>query len=126
MLQRGDLLPHFAVRTVDGGTLAYSTIWQRRNLVLLLIGTDPEATNRARSAVESRKCDFATADTEIVITADAIDGLPARGCVIADRWGEIVHMASVGPTTTFPPVDELLEWVSYTQMRCPECEGETK
>jgi hypothetical protein len=37
MLQRGDLLPHFAVTTLDGGVMTYSTIWQRKNLVLVIL-----------------------------------------------------------------------------------------
>jgi hypothetical protein len=38
MLQRGDSVPHFEVKTVEGQRFSYSTIWQRRHLVLLAIG----------------------------------------------------------------------------------------
>ena len=34
MLQRGDLVPHFTVKTLHGDEFSYATIWQRRNLVL--------------------------------------------------------------------------------------------
>ena len=39
MLQRGDSVPHFDVRNVDNEPVSYSTIWQRRNLVLVTLAT---------------------------------------------------------------------------------------
>ena len=35
MLQRGDLVPHFKVKTVGGDLFNYSTIWQRKHLLLV-------------------------------------------------------------------------------------------
>jgi hypothetical protein len=35
ILQRGDIVPHFDVRTTSGERFSYSAIWQRKNLVLI-------------------------------------------------------------------------------------------
>ena len=37
MLQAGDLVPHFTVKTLHGDEFSYLTIWQRRNLVLIAL-----------------------------------------------------------------------------------------
>ena len=37
MLQRGDSVPVFEVTTVDGEPFSYSSIWQRKNLLLLTL-----------------------------------------------------------------------------------------
>ena len=47
MLQRGDSVPHFWVTTVGGEVFSYSTIWQRKNLVLLCL---PAAESQSSGA----------------------------------------------------------------------------
>ena len=47
MLQTGDLVPHFTVTTFSGGSFDYSDIWQRKNLVLVLLPhADSAATTK--------------------------------------------------------------------------------
>jgi len=43
--------------------------------------------------------------------------------VIADRWGEIVHIASPphGQASQLPNVDEVLSWIRFVRIQCPEC-----
>jgi cystathionine beta-lyase/cystathionine gamma-synthase len=42
--------------------------------------------------------------------------------VVADRWGEILFLDSPSdPTWRVPDVDELLSWVHFAQIQCPEC-----
>lgn len=43
--------------------------------------------------------------------------------VVADRWGEILHIASqsAADLSRLPSVDELLSWVQFARMQCPEC-----
>jgi hypothetical protein len=62
--------------------------------------------------------------TECVITRDVVAGAPSPGIVVADRWGEIVHVARGSQGTPLPEPDELLEWIDYVQHQCPECQGE--
>jgi peroxiredoxin len=124
MLQRGDAVPHFTVRTAEGHTFAYASLWQQRNLVLITLAEDSsESVGQAKRIAGAAKKD---PNTEWVITRDAIEGVPHPGVLVADRWGEIVHIASTSEDAGRPDVDDLLEWLHFTRMRCPECEGETK
>ena len=63
-------------------------------------------------------------DTAAVLTLDAVPGLPATGLLIADGWGEITYARSGGTLADLPDPDEILDWLRFTRMRCPECEGE--
>ena len=48
MLQRGDSIPHFEVRGLEGGPFKYSTIWQHKNLLLVVLPTlDSELSKRS-------------------------------------------------------------------------------
>src|SRR5688500_19094478 len=47
MLQTGDLVPHFTVTTFSGESFDYSDIWQRKNLVFVLLPhADSAATTK--------------------------------------------------------------------------------
>ena len=124
MLRAGDAIPHFTVRTPGGEIVAYRDIWQQRNLVLILMAPQSPALggDADRIAIAANE----HADSAWIVTADAIEGLPQPGVVVADRWGEIVHVSSTSVDAGLPDVDDLIEWLDFTRMRCPECEGETK
>lgn len=123
MLQRGDSVPHFTVKTVDGDVFEYSSIWQRKNLLLVVL---PHAPNNdgAFADLRGRATEFRALETQWVVTRDDVSGLPVPGVLIADRWGEIVHVTSA--SAAMPTPEELLGWLEYVQNRCPECEGEAK
>ena len=128
MLQRGDLLPHFAVRTLDGDAMTYSTIWQRKNLVLIALpASDSDGAFRDYvSQVAAQGPALTGDDTEWVITRDTVAGIPSPAVIVADRWGEIVHIATGSQAGELPRAHELVEWVTYVRHQCPECEGEAK
>ncbi len=128
MLQRGDLIPHFDVTSLQGDTVSYSTLWQRRNLVLITVpASDPDGTfTHYVSQLSARGPASTAADTEWVITRDAVTGVPCPGVVVADRWGEVIHVATGSQASELPLADELVDWVTYVQHQCPECEGEAK
>jgi hypothetical protein len=48
------------------------------------------------------------------------------GVVVADRWGEIVHVATTSQVDILTSPEDLLDWLDYLEKRCPECEGEAK
>jgi peroxiredoxin len=122
-LQRGDQLPHFEVQTVDGRVLSYRSIWQRRNLLLVLL---PESRSDAEQMFDlrAREREFERFDTECVITRDGVAGIRAPAVLVADRWGEIIHIAALSEAERSS--EHLLGWLEYIQNRCPECEGEAK
>jgi hypothetical protein len=127
MLQRGDTVPHFSVTTPQTGTVQYSTIWQRRNLVLITLpSSDSESSRKYLLQLAAEMPAFGEHETECVITRDRVPGVGSPSVVIADRWGEIVHVAIGSDVADLPPPSELFEWVTYLQSQCPECQGEAK
>jgi hypothetical protein len=128
MLQAGDLVPHFAVTNLQGETVSYSTIWQRRSLVLITVpSSDPDGTfGHYVSQLTAQGPALQRSGCEWIVTRDAVTGVPCPGVVVADRWGEIVHIAAGSEARELPLPQELVEWVTYVQHQCPECEGEAK
>jgi hypothetical protein len=119
---RNTYVPHFEVATVDAGRVRYRDIWQRRNLVLVALAQRPVAERYAAHLRASRH-EFDEADADVVVTTDSIPGLPAAVVVVADRWGEIQHLEPVNTDVSaqLPSVREILAWVQFVQMQCPEC-----
>ena len=125
LLQNNDPVPHFVIRAHDGGLVDYSTIWQRRNLLLVAIDS-ATASERYVSELAHRIPEFEEQETTVVITHDGIAGLPTPGLIVADRWGEIIHLVTPKTASDFPTADQLLPWVEAIEYGCPECEGEAK
>lgn len=125
MLQKGDAVPHFQVTRADGSTVAYGTIWQHKDLVLLALPSGDQGAEYA-SALAERMSRFDGAPAECVITRTAIPGLPAPAAIVADRWGEIYFAAGADDVDGLPAPDELVDWLRYVQVKCPECEGEAR
>lgn len=126
MLQPCDLVPHFDVTDLRGERVQYSSIWQRKNLVLVTL---PDADLPSRNYADSlmaRVGGVNDGDTAYVVTRDHVAGIPCPGVVVADRWGEIAHVAQPSRAADLPTPDELVDWVHYLRHRCPECEGEAK
>jgi hypothetical protein len=71
-------VPHFEVTTVDGQHVRYDDIWQRRNLVLVVVTPqEREAGARYASQLEARRAEFEREETTVVVTADAVPKLTA-------------------------------------------------
>ncbi len=126
MLQTHQLIPHFGVTDLAGERVHYSSLWQRKNLVLVTL---PD--------VEARSLDYAgrlmalarglnDADTKWIVTEDRVAGVPCPSVVVADQWGEVAHVAHPSRVEDLPAPEELVEWVRYLGYRCPECEGEAR
>jgi peroxiredoxin len=127
MLQPGDPVPHFEVMTIEGEPFSYSAIWQRRSLVLLAVpAVEWEASRTYVSKLAARRSEFGAMEAECVVTGDHVPGVRSPAVVVADRWGEIVHVATPAEVADLTSAEELLDWVDYLDRRCPECEGESK
>ena len=121
MLQRGDSVPQFDVRTIEDRPISYSAIWQRQNLVLITLPDVQCAACAVYIAqLTAHISAFASQNSECVITR------PNPSAVVADKWGEIVYVAAASEVADLPPAQELMDWVSYLQTQCPECEGEAR
>ena len=117
-------IPHFEATALDGRPIRYRDLWQRRNLVLVLAAPDQrDAAMKYASTVQSRYGEFEQAETTVVVTTDPVPGLPTPSVTIADRWGEIVHVETPAATepSRFPDVEELLAWIQFVRIQCPEC-----
>jgi len=127
VLRVADLVPHFTVHDLRGPIVSYKDIWQRQNLLLLMLcraSSNDAAAYLARLQAHMTK--LADHDTAVVITTESVEGLSATSVMVADRWGEIHWIADAGSTDEMPAPSELIDWLRCVQMRCPECEGETK
>ena len=123
-LQPGHRVPHFELRDVDGRPVRYADTWQRRNLVFVSLpenqGGEYVAELRARApAFDELECTWVAAH-------EPLPGLAAPGLLVADRWGEIVHIATPPSVRDLPPANLLLQWLEAIEHRCPECEGEAR
>jgi hypothetical protein len=126
-LRRGDPVVHFRVTTVDGRNVRYANLWQHRNLVLVTLPENDSPPSQAYAAqLAAASAALSDHETECVITREPVDGIGSPGVLIADRWGEIVYVATAADASGLPSVTEILEWVAWLQNRCPECEGEAK
>jgi ABC-type Fe3+/spermidine/putrescine transport system ATPase subunit len=120
-------VPHFEIRNLQGQEVRYSAIWQRRNLVLVTLpASDEDGSFRAYVSELTQMAAQQVRGTELVITRDAVAGIPCPGVIIADRWGEIVQVATGSQVAQLPPAHEVVDWVTYVQHQCPECQGEAR
>ncbi|MGH9374390.1 MAG: hypothetical protein ACRD15_22970, partial [Vicinamibacterales bacterium] len=124
---RGDAVPHFEATALDGTSIRYRDVWQRKNLLLVALPAGQAAAFESYvSLLESRRADLSAHEAVCVITRDPIPGVPPPAVVVADRWGEAALVASGQIAADLPAADELVEWLHSVQIRCPECEGESR
>jgi hypothetical protein len=119
-------VPHFTVRDLDGRTVAYADIWQRRNLVLVSIPPGDSAAQALAESLRQRAPELDGLAAVLVVTEDALQDLRPGAAVVADRWGEVYFAVEGQPAAELPSADELLDWLRYVQVQCPECQGETR
>lgn len=127
-LQPGQQIPHFTVTERDGTPFDYSVVWQRRNLLLLLLpaGGHADPWTRYGDDLAGRSEALAASDTTCVVTSEAVAGTPAPAVIIVDRWGEIRLVASGATVSELPSAAQVLESVESLAHECPECEGEAR
>lgn len=114
-------MPHFSVYSTDGALIAYRDIWQRRNLLLISVPASSEFRDVPQgyvSGLAARARDLALYETTVIVTHDALDGLPSPGVLIADRWGEVYFVYAPGGVTGMPAVDDLVDCVKVIAYKC--------
>jgi hypothetical protein len=125
MLERGMSVPHVQIVTVEGAAADYRAIWQRANLVLLVLPNAQRAGSYV-APLAARRAELDALHAVALVTSDPVPGVEGPTAVVADRWGEIVYVARATDAAGLPPLDELIEWLRWIEIRCPECEGEAK
>jgi len=51
-------------------------------------------------------------------------GISTPALVIADQYGDIHHAAPAGDAHHHPDPAEVVDWLRYLAIQCPECQGE--
>ncbi len=136
-LRPGDQVPHFDIVDLEGRRVRYRDLWQNRNLVLVALADEDSAPARGyRESLRQENAELTANDTTVVVyspraeeggaPANTVPGLPVLGVLIADRWGEIHHVAAAADASGLPGPPALIEWLRYVQRQCPECQGETR
>jgi hypothetical protein len=127
VLQRGESVPHFEVRTLEDELFSYGTIWQRKNLLFIAVpNADSQSVRKYAATVIAGIRESGHQDVECVVTRDRVPGLPEAGVLVADKWGEIAFAVGSVDVDHLPPAPELMEWLTYVKSQCPECEGEAR
>lgn len=125
--RRGDLVAHFTALLRDGTLFDSAEIWQRRNLLLVVLPEDTSKEVRRYAAALDDKTDAIVGFTaRCVITSQPVADISPAGLVIADRWGEVYFAVSGVSVSNLPNVVEILECLRYIEHECPECQGEVR
>jgi hypothetical protein len=121
-----DLMPMFSASSADGTVIRYSDIWQRKNLLLVSLVNDDATAAAYVKSLSVLEPNLAAHDTALIVTMTRIEGIPAPGIVVSDRWGEIYYVQAADRASGLLAPDELMEWLRYVRNECPECQGETR
>jgi hypothetical protein len=122
-----DLMPIFTATNRGDGTLVdYRDIWQKKNLVLVVLPKDDPTASAYAASLSALEAEAASYEARLIVTTTRIEGIPSPGVVIADRWGDVYHVKDASRSADLPEPRDLLEWLQYVRNECPECQGETR
>lgn len=91
-------------------------------VLLTLHGEDCEACSDYVALLEKHADEIGEWDGRVNPARDVATENPA--VTIADQWGEIAVTESAGDDHAFIEPAEVVEWLRFLAMKCPECEGE--
>ena len=60
---------------------------------------------------------------EVLVDTEGVFGSGHAMLVISDEWGEVHYVADAGDGHGLPPREEIVAWVGFLAIQCPECEG---
>lgn len=122
MLARKDRFPHVSVRCIDGSVFDYDDVWQQRHLLLVALaeeGADRlEDEARYLADLSAHEDALQRYDTRMVVTREAIAGMPRPGVLVADRYGEIVTVSTADGAASLPDAADLEDWARLIAHAC--------
>lgn len=125
--------PHVEAKRLDGTTVNYRNVWQRRNAVFVSLPDDPSADDYLETLKAAQADIQAEAAVVLVLRRSAEPGsdqppapLPVPSVAVADRWGEIRVLTGGDAPGSLPEPGEIVEWLRFLESECPECQGEAR
>lgn len=97
---------------------AHLEIYRQEETAVLAIGPDEPASNQQIAARLGHPFPLLSDPAGRVI---AQQGLALPALIIADRWGEIWAAWLGGTTHQFPSEQDIVQWLSFIEIQCPEC-----
>ena len=94
--------------------------------VLLLPHDDCDVCRRwAGSALAGAEEDLRRWDGRIVELGPELRSRDpeAAWLAVVDEWDEVYHVATIGADHDFPDLADVVEWVRFVAIQCPECEA---
>jgi len=86
-----------------------------------------DATVRIVAPADDRALRRAAGDVRVLLDSEGVLVRPseeaAATLIVADEWGEIYHIEDATDPASLPSPDEVVEWVRFIAIQCPECEG---
>lgn len=127
LAERG-LLPQFAVTTLGGARFDYSSVWQQRNLLLIVLPgvAIGETEKQYLESITGDRALLDEYDATAVATAERVAGTSTPAVIVADRWGEIYFVRTGTSVDDLPSRSEIVEALRWVAHECPECQGEAR
>lgn len=94
-------------------------MYHQQETVVLAIGPDEPIENEQMAARLGHPFPFLSDPAGGVIAQQ--EGLVLPALVLADRWGDIWTAWLGGTTHQFPFEQDILQWLSFIEIQCPEC-----
>ncbi len=98
---------------------ASADIGERDGRVIVIVPAPPDQA--VRIADDATKSFTVLADPDRALAARL--GISAPALAIADPYGEIHHAAPAGDAHDFPEPRDVVAWLRYLAIQCPECQG---
>lgn len=126
----GRRLPDLDLPSADGKGMRILPSGRRSHLIVVVHERRCPACEAFVRSLEAEREEIESWDGRVLAVrdperrlGDAL-GLETPAVVVADQWGE-VHLAhAAGDEHAFPTPAELVQWLRYLAIQCPECQGE--
>jgi len=121
-LQVAQMLPDMEVRQRGGGPAL--PLRPARGETTILVWLHPpgcEECERYLEGLAGIREEFRIWEGRLLVISDLeqITG-KAAGVIVADRYGQVFHVATAGPAHALPSPRELTEWLKFLGTLCPE------
>lgn len=127
-LETGKRLPLIQVQPLDGDALVPLRRTGRLATVLVTVHPGCETCAAYLDGLARVQTEMEEWDGRLIAThvSDelAAAGIPAPAVLIADQWGELFVVEPAGDDHAFIEPDEVVSWLRYLAIQCPECQGE--